>query len=55
MNLKFLSTVLVLLTLSSCNFTVAMNHSDYGTASDVIDDTDSVTPSTNLSIPVKAV
>ena len=52
MNLKhlFISSAL-LLNLSSCNYSITLIHTE-GQASDIVDDTDTITPSTNLSIPI---
>lgn len=49
--LFLLSTIAL---LNSCTFNVSMAHTE-GTASEVIDETNSNAPSTSVSLPVKAV
>jgi hypothetical protein len=46
----FISSAL-LLNLSSCNYSITMIHTE-GQASDVVDETDTLTPSTNISLPI---
>lgn len=40
------------LSLTGCTYNISMAHTE-GTASDVIDDTQSNTPSTSISVPIK--
>ncbi len=41
------------LTLSSCTYSITMVHTQ-GEAQDVVDETDTVTPSTSVTVPVSA-
>lgn len=43
-------TIINLLICCSCTFSVAMNHSE-GTATDVIDDTARISPTTSVVVP----
>lgn len=43
----------VILSLCSCTYTITQVHTE-GTASDVVDETDTVTPSTSVTVPVSA-
>lgn len=49
-----LINLLTMLCLTSCTYSVTLINTE-GTASDVVDETDSVTPSTSVTIPVKAI
>lgn len=51
-NLFYLVTILMSLTLSSCTLSMNMANTE-GTASDVIDDTQSNTPTVSPSVNVK--
>ncbi len=46
--------VVLPLILTGCTYSISLAHTE-GQASDVIDDTDSVTPSTNVTIPTSLV
>jgi hypothetical protein len=46
--------LLYLLTLSSCTYSITMVHTA-GTASDVVDETASATPSTSVTVPVSLI
>jgi hypothetical protein len=48
--MKKIIFIINILILSSCTFSVAMNHSE-GSATDVIDDTARVSPTTSLVVP----
>jgi hypothetical protein len=44
----------ILLLCSGCTYSITQVHTE-GTASDVVDETDSVTPSTSVTVPVSAI
>lgn len=46
--------VALIATMTSCTYSITMVHTD-GTASDVVDETASNTPSTSVSVPISAV
>lgn len=48
---KYIALLMVIF-IGSCTYSINMIHVD-GSASDVIDETQSVTPSTSLTIPAK--
>lgn len=47
-------TIMVTSILSSCTYTITQIHTE-GQASDVVDDTDNITPTTSLSVPISAI
>lgn len=51
-NLAMIGAILLL--CSGCTYNITQVHTD-GTASDVVDDTDTVTPSTSISVPVSTI
>lgn len=51
---KFILANFTILLLTGCNYSITMIHTE-GQASDVVDETDTLTPSTSLTIPVSAV
>ncbi len=52
--MKFLMCLVLCLLTTACTYNVSMAHTS-GVADDVIDDTNSNTPSTSLSVPISIV
>lgn len=52
--MKYFISLVLSLVLCSCTYSINMVHSE-GTTSDVIDESDSVTPTTDLRIPLTPV
>ncbi len=50
---KLLMTGVILLLLSGCTMSITTVHTQ-GEASDVVDETDTVSPSTSVTVPVSA-
>lgn len=53
MKINLLMIGVILLLCSGCTYTITQVHTE-GTASDVVDETDTVTPSTNVTVPISA-
>ena len=45
---------MVSLILTGCTYTITQIHTT-GSASDLVDDTDNITPTTSLSVPITAI
>lgn len=48
----FLINLLCIFIMTGCTYSITMVHTE-GVASDVVDETDTITPSTNVNVPVK--
>jgi len=53
-NKVLIGAILSLLSLTGCTYSITMVHTE-GTASDVVDETATNTPSTSVSVPVSVV
>lgn len=49
--MRFLAYFSLAYILTACTYSISLVHTE-GQASDVIDDTDNITPTTNVSVPV---
>lgn len=47
-----IGVLLLLLSATACTYSVILMHTE-GQASDMVDETDTITPTTNLTVPVK--
>lgn len=52
--MKYASVIILATICFGCTYSVNVVHTQ-GTASDVVDETDSVTPNTSLSVPISAI
>lgn len=54
-NMKSITLMIIMtVIMTGCTYTITQVHTE-GQASDVVDETDSVTPSTSLTVPVSAI
>lgn len=47
-----MAALIALISFTGCTFSLTIVHTE-GTASDVVDETSAVTPSTNITVPLK--
>ena len=52
--IKIYVIIMVIGVISACTYTITQVHTE-GAASDVVDDTDTITPSTNITVPISAI
>ncbi len=52
--MKVLISFIVAILMTSCTYSISMAHTE-GLASDVIDETSTITPQTSISVPVSGV
>lgn len=52
--MKAIFLIVIMIALAACTYSITMIHTE-GSASDVVDDTDTVSPTTSVTLPVGAI